>query len=114
MLCLVARFRQAVIAHALGIPSTQPAALDDVLLAAKHVWFKARRNTATLDRLIHTLLPALAVLKDTQQIDTGQVQTFDSVSGARRSEEAPLFVLPRSSARQVAPEQAISFSRSED
>lgn len=71
-LCLVARFHQiacepAILAHTLGIAPTQHVSLDDVLLAAKHVSLKAKRSITTLDRLVQTPLPALAVLRNPDQ-----------------------------------------------
>lgn len=76
-LCLVARFHQiacepAILAHTLGIAPTQSASLNDVLLAAKHVGLKAKRSTTTLDRLVQTPLPALAVLRYANRPDVPQ------------------------------------------
>jgi hypothetical protein len=68
-LCVIARLHQvaaepAALRHALGKAASEPIATADLLLAARHLGLKARRNTTSLARLNLAPLPALARLQD--------------------------------------------------
>ncbi|MFN7196379.1 MAG: cysteine peptidase family C39 domain-containing protein, partial [Hylemonella sp.] len=67
-LCAIARFHQiaadpATLAHQLGWSANEAPRIDDLLLAAQHLGLKAKRSRTTTDRLAHTPLPALAVMR---------------------------------------------------
>lgn len=68
-LCLLARLHHVQadaeqLRHQLGKPASQAVAPHDLLLAAKALGLKAKRVTSSIDRLAHTPLPALALLRD--------------------------------------------------
>ncbi|AVQ84822.1 cysteine peptidase family C39 domain-containing protein [Variovorax sp. PMC12] len=68
-LCTIARFHQIaadalLLAHQLGLASTEAVDTATLLGAAKHLGLKAKSSRTTLDRLSLTPLPALAVLRD--------------------------------------------------
>ena len=66
-LCALARFHQVAadpetLAHQLGRSAHQALGATDLLLAAQHLGLKAKWVTVSVDRLVHTPLPALAWL----------------------------------------------------
>lgn len=67
-LCLIARFHHItadprVVLHQLGKSPSEPVAVDDLLIAARHLGLKAKRTTSSVDRLALVPLPAVAFLK---------------------------------------------------
>jgi subfamily B ATP-binding cassette protein HlyB/CyaB len=83
-LCALARFHQTAadpqtMAHQLGWTSRQTIAQADLLLAAKHLGFKAKWVKVSRERLVHTPLPALAWMGDEA---TGHAVVLAQSSGA--------------------------------
>ncbi len=71
-LCAIARFHQiaadpATLAHQLGLASSDLLACADLLRAAKHLGLKAKRTHTTVERLSLTPLPALALMRTTDE-----------------------------------------------
>lgn len=67
-LCAIARLHHvaadpATLAHQLGLSSSEPLTVDDLLHAAKHLGLKAKRSITTVERLALTPLPALALMR---------------------------------------------------
>ena len=67
-LCAIARLHQvaadpAALAHRLGLAASEPVGTDDLLRAARLLDLKARRVRTRPERLTHTPLPALAVMR---------------------------------------------------
>lgn len=67
-LCAIARFHQvsadpATLAHQLGLQPSDPAGVEDLLRAAKHLGLKAKRSASTPERLHLAPLPALALMR---------------------------------------------------
>ncbi len=67
-LCAIARLHQvaadpATLAHQLGVSSTDRLSTDDLLRAAKHLGLKAKLSKSSIDRLAHSPLPALAIVR---------------------------------------------------
>ncbi|MDA7415012.1 type I secretion system permease/ATPase [Xenophilus arseniciresistens] len=67
-LCALARFHQiavdaSLLAHQLGLAPSEPIDAATLLRAARHLDLKAKSVRTTADRLPHTPLPALAVLR---------------------------------------------------
>ena len=67
-LCAIARFHQVAadpetLAHQLGLSSTEPVSIDDLLRAAQHLGLKAKRSKSSIDRLGLVPLPALALMQ---------------------------------------------------
>ena len=71
-LCGVARFHQvaadpALLAHQLGISSSDYLGIDDLLRGAQHLGLKAKLTKTTAERLALTALPALALMRTPDQ-----------------------------------------------
>ncbi len=69
MLCTLARFHQiaadpALLAHQLGLASSETVDTATLLRAARHLGLKAKSSRSGIERLAHTPLPALAALRD--------------------------------------------------
>ncbi|MBS78369.1 type I secretion system permease/ATPase [Variovorax sp.] len=69
MLCTLARFHQiaadpALLAHQLGLTSSEAVDTATLLRAARHLGLKAKSSRSGIERLAHTPLPALAALRD--------------------------------------------------
>ncbi len=67
-LCVIARLHQvaaepAALAHQLGLAPSERAGTDDVLRGARHLGLKARLVRTSVERLAHTPLPALALMR---------------------------------------------------
>lgn len=67
-LCAIARLHQvaadpAALAHRLGLSTSEPVGTDDLLRAARLLDLKARRVRSRPERLVHTPLPALAIMR---------------------------------------------------
>jgi len=67
-LCLIARLHHIAadpeqLAHQLGWPPSHTPAVSDLLLAAKHLGLRARLSRTGIERLKHSPLPALALVK---------------------------------------------------
>jgi subfamily B ATP-binding cassette protein HlyB/CyaB len=101
-LCLIARLHQvaaepASVRHALGITASDVFDADALLLAAKHLGLKAKRSTATVERLNLVPLPALALLNDGRwvvlaQCDSQRVLMQDANAEGSRPTIEPLEV----------------------
>jgi len=70
-LCAIARLHQvaadpAHLAHQLGLSASDPVRVDDLLRAARHLGLKARLVRTRSERLMHTPLPALAIMRVAQ------------------------------------------------
>ncbi len=68
-LCLIARLHHiaadpAALRHQLGKATSEPIAVDDLMLAAKHLGLKAKRSVTGPERLQLAALPALALMRD--------------------------------------------------
>ncbi|WP_366928621.1 ABC transporter transmembrane domain-containing protein [Variovorax sp.] len=68
-LCTLARFHQiaadpALLAHQLGLTSSEAVDTATLLRAARHLGLKAKSSRSGIERLTHTPLPALAALRD--------------------------------------------------
>ena len=71
-LCGVARFHQvaadpALLAHQLGISSSDCLGIDNLLRGAQHLGLKAKLTKTTAERLALTALPALALMRTPDQ-----------------------------------------------
>ena len=71
-LCAIARFHQvaadpAALAHQLGLSSNDLLASADLLRAAKHLGLKAKRISSSIERLGLTPLPALALMRTSDE-----------------------------------------------
>jgi subfamily B ATP-binding cassette protein HlyB/CyaB len=67
-LCAIARLHQvaadpAHLAHQLGLSASGPVRVDDLLRAARHLGLMARLVRTRAERLVHTPLPALALMR---------------------------------------------------
>lgn len=67
-LCAIARLHHvaadsATLAHQLGLSVYDTLKIEDLLHAAKYLGLKAKRSRTTADRLLHTPLPALALMR---------------------------------------------------
>ena len=70
-LCMLARLHQIAadpqtLAHQLGLQSSDPASVQDLLRAAKHLGLKARLSRCDAMRLPLMPLPALALVRSQQ------------------------------------------------
>ncbi len=68
-LCAVARLHHiaadpAHLAHQLGLSPSEPVGIDDLLRAARHLGLNAKRVRTRCERLVHTPLPALAIMRE--------------------------------------------------
>ncbi|VWX58650.1 Cyclolysin secretion/processing ATP-binding protein CyaB [Burkholderiales bacterium 8X] len=103
-MCAIARFHQVAaepqtLAHQLALASDEPVTPALILRAARQLGLQAKRSRTTLERLAHTPLPALALLRD----DEGRLRC---VVVAQCSGERLLLQDPETSMRPVlmAPE----------
>jgi subfamily B ATP-binding cassette protein HlyB/CyaB len=74
-LCNIARIHQiaadpATLAHQMGIPSTDTVSTTELLRAAKYLGLKAKQTQSTVDRLGLLPLPALAILHNTDGVES--------------------------------------------
>jgi len=98
-LCLVARLHHVsadppALRHQLGLSPSQPAGIDEVLLAARHLGLKAKRIRSAPDRLPLTPLPALARMTDGRivvlaQCDAQRVLVLDPGGSADKASARP-------------------------
>ncbi|MEZ2299336.1 type I secretion system permease/ATPase [Variovorax sp. RCC_210] len=68
-LCTIARFHQVsadapLLAHQMGLASSEVPDAASLILAAKHLGLKAKSSQTTIERLSSTPLPALAVMRN--------------------------------------------------
>jgi ATP-binding cassette, subfamily B, bacterial HlyB/CyaB len=97
-LCSIARFHQvsadpANLAHQLGLASSDPMGVNELLRAAKHLGLQAKLSSTTIQRLTVTPLPALAMVRGEDgfvravvlaQCDGQRVLLQDPASGTPR------------------------------
>ena len=97
-LCAIARFHQvagdpAALAHRLGLSASEPIGIDDLLHAARLLDLKARRVRTRPERLMHTPLPALAIMRG-ESVDTADICLLAQCDGNRVLLSSPQQVAP--------------------